>query len=72
MIRCGECVILYTNAGNRIPQGSILRLVLFNIFINCLEEFAGDVKMGGDTPVDVLNDKTAIQRARQARGLAGT
>lgn len=71
MIRRGECVILYTNAGNRIPRGSIVRVVLFNIFINCFEEFAGDVKMGG-TPVDVLNGKTAIQRARQARGLAGT
>lgn len=41
---------------DRIPQGSILRLVLFNIIIscsgdvaiNCSEDFAGDTKPGED------------------------
>ena len=31
---------------DRIPQGSILRLVLFTIFMNCSEEFAGDTEVG--------------------------
>lgn len=50
MTGCGECLILPTDAGNRcrILQESVLRLVLFSIFISCSEEVAGDPDTGGD------------------------
>lgn len=50
MIGCGEYLILYINAGNRcrIPRGSVLRLVLLDIFVSCSEEVAGDSDTGED------------------------
>lgn len=51
-----------------VPQGSVLDLILFNIFINSLEndiestltKFVDDIKEGGE--VDTLEERATTQR----------